>query len=132
MNGRDVPDLLTGLQDALNVAHDNESPSAAISFSRVDLQIALVRKLNSIAKGRAATSTVSVRAMDAQRTSISAFAQPVELLSCAGSCTWGGIGTCAPHLTSLVPSCAPRLTSLVPSFAPLLTPRHANGLSLSI
>jgi len=24
MNGRDVPDLLTGLQDALNVAHDND------------------------------------------------------------------------------------------------------------
>ena len=118
------------------------------------MQIALVRKLNSIAKGRAATSTVSVRAMDAQRTSISAFAQPVELLSCAGSCTWGGICTCAPHLTSLVPtrtphltslvpSCAPRLTSLVPSYAPrltslvpacapLLTPLHANGLGLGI
>jgi hypothetical protein len=64
--------------------------------------------------------------------SISAFAEPVELLSCAGSCTWGGICTCAPHLTSLVPSCAPRLTSLVPSCAPLLTPLHANGLSLSI
>jgi hypothetical protein len=28
MNGRDVPDLLTGLQDALNVVHDNEFPSA--------------------------------------------------------------------------------------------------------
>jgi hypothetical protein len=27
MNGRDVPDLLAGLQDALNVAHDNYSPS---------------------------------------------------------------------------------------------------------
>jgi hypothetical protein len=27
MNGRYVPDLLTGLQDALNVAHDNYSPS---------------------------------------------------------------------------------------------------------
>jgi len=26
MNGRDVPHLLTGLQDALNVAHDNRSP----------------------------------------------------------------------------------------------------------
>src|SRR6185295_12243870 len=27
MNGRDVPDLLTGLQDALNIAHDDVSPS---------------------------------------------------------------------------------------------------------
>src|SRR5262245_32524198 len=27
MNGRDVPDLLTGLQDALNVAHDDDSRS---------------------------------------------------------------------------------------------------------
>jgi hypothetical protein len=26
MNGRDMPDLLTGLQDTLNVAHGNESP----------------------------------------------------------------------------------------------------------
>jgi hypothetical protein len=64
--------------------------------------------------------------MAVQRLSISGFAEPVELLSHAGSCT------CAPHLPSLVPSCAPRLTSLVPSFAPLLTPRHANGLGLSI
>src|SRR5206468_9257459 len=29
MNGRDAPDLLTGLQDALNIAHDG-SPSATI------------------------------------------------------------------------------------------------------
>ncbi len=58
--------------------------------------------------------------------SISAFAALVELLCHAGSCT------CAPHLTSLVPSCAPRLTPLVPSRAPLLTPLHADGLSLSI
>jgi len=70
--------------------------------------------------------------------SISDFAVPVELLSHAGSCagrcacTCAGSCTCAPHLTSLVPSCAPRLTSLVPSCAPLLTPLHANGLSLSI
>jgi hypothetical protein len=54
------------------------------------------------------------------------FAEPVELLGHAGSCT------CAPHLTSLVPSCAPRLTPLVPSRAPLLTPLHANGLGLGI
>jgi len=96
-------------------------------------RIALVRKLNS-ANGRAATSTVSVRTMAAQRGSISDFAEPVELLSCSGSCscTCAGSCTCAPHLTSLVPSCAPHLTSLMPSCAPLLTPLHASGLSLSI
>ncbi len=66
--------------------------------------------------------------------SISDFAEPVELLSHAGSCacTCAGSCTCASHLTSLVPSCAPRFTSLVSSCAPLLTPLHANGLSLSI
>jgi hypothetical protein len=64
--------------------------------------------------------------MAAQRISINDFAGPVELLSHAGSCT------CAPHLTSLVPSHAPRLASLVPSCAPLLTPVHANGLGLGI
>jgi hypothetical protein len=32
MNGRDVPDLLTGLQDALNVAHNNDSPSTLPAF----------------------------------------------------------------------------------------------------
>jgi hypothetical protein len=58
--------------------------------------------------------------------SIRDFAEPVELLSCAGSCT------CAPHLTSLVPTRTPHLTSLVPSCTPLLTPLHASGLSLSI
>src|ERR1700723_3709334 len=82
--------------------------------------------------GRAATSTISVRAVEGAAGSISAFAQPVELLSCAGSCTWGGIGTCAPLLTPLMPCCAALLTSLVPCCAPLLTPLHANGLSLSI
>ncbi len=102
-------------------------PIGSPGFSRSHLQDRAVKKLNS-AKGRAATSTVSVRAM----ASGSDVAQPVELLSCAGSCTCSGSCTCAPHLTSLVPSCAPRLTSLVPSCAPLLTPLHANGLSLSI
>ena len=61
-----------------------------------------------------------------------AFAQPVELLSCAGSCTCVGICTCAAHLTSIVPSVAPHLASLVPPCASLLTPLHAHGLSLSI
>src|SRR6185295_7676469 len=32
MNGRDVPDLVTGLQDALNIAHDNDSPSTPPVF----------------------------------------------------------------------------------------------------
>ncbi len=81
--------------------------------------------------------------------SISDFAVPVELLSHAGSCagrcacTCAGSCTCAPHLTSLVPTrtplltplCArhaPLLTPLVPCCTPLLTPLHANGLSLSI
>src|SRR4029077_5828096 len=66
--------------------------------------------------------------------SIRDFAEPVELLSCAGSCTCtcAGSCTCAPHLTSLVPTRTPHLTSLVPSCTPLLTPLHASGLSLSI
>jgi hypothetical protein len=77
--------------------------------------------------------------------SISDFAEPVELLSHAGSCacTCAGSYTSAPLLTSLVPSCAsllaslvsccaPLMTPLVPCCAPLLTPLHANGLSLSI
>ena len=89
----------------------------------------LVRNLTASQKGEA-TSTVSVRGMG----SISDFAEPVELLSHAGSCACACAGscTCASHLTSLVPSCAPRFTSLVSSCAPLLTPLHANGLSLSI
>src|ERR1700722_8522594 len=93
--------------------------------------------------GRAATSTISVRGVEGAAGSISAFAQPVELLSCAGSCTWGGIGTgaplltslcagCAPLLTPLMPCCAALLTPLVPCCAPLLTPLHANGLGLGI
>src|SRR5258708_18251276 len=74
--------------------------------------------------------------------SISDFAEPVELLSCAGSCTCSGSCTCAPHLTSLCPSCAPLLTPLcarhaplltplVPCCTPLLTPLHASGWSRS-
>ena len=51
--------------------------------------------------------------------SIGAFAQPVELLSCAGSCTCtctcAGSCTCAPHLTSLCAPCAPLVASLLPS-----------------
>jgi hypothetical protein len=34
MNGRDAPDLLTWLQDALNVAHDNDSPSRPYCVAR--------------------------------------------------------------------------------------------------
>src|SRR6266446_8214255 len=66
--------------------------------------------------------------------SISDFAEPVELLSCAGSCTCtcSGSCTCAPLLTSFCAPCAPLITSLVPSCTPLLTPLHASGLSLSI
>jgi hypothetical protein len=72
------------------------SYTAAVSASSID-----VRRFSSRGGGAAG--------------SIIAFAQPVESLSCAGSCT------CAPHLASLVPSCTP-----------LLTPLHAGGLSLSI
>src|SRR6266850_6124708 len=68
--------------------------------------------------------------------SINDFAEPVELLSCAGSCTCSGSRTCAPHLTSLVPSCAPLLTPLCARHAPPLTPLvpcctplHASGRS---
>jgi hypothetical protein len=132
MNRRDLPDLLTGLQDALNVVHDNASPSAApqqTGGGPDPRASADVRRFSSRGGGAAG--------------SISAFAQPVELLSCAGSCAWGGIYTCAPLLTSLcarcaplltplVPCCAPLVTPLVPCCAPLLTPVHANGLSFSI
>src|SRR5258708_37275156 len=86
---------------------------ARVSFAGSG-RIALVKKLNS-AKRRAATSAVSVRGGCAAG-SISDFAEPVELLSCAGSCTCtcAGSCTCAPHLTPLCPSCAPHLTPLVP------------------
>ena len=63
--------------------------------------------------------------------SISDFADPVELLSCAGSRTCTGSCTCAPHLTPLCARCAPRLTPLCARHAPRLTPPHASGWSRS-
>ena len=74
--------------------------------------------------------------------SISEFAEPVELLGCAGrcsctrsgscTCTCAGSCTCAPLFTSVCAPSAPVLAPLVPSCTPLLTPRHASGLCLGI
>jgi len=44
----------------------------------------------------------------------------------------GGNCTCTPLLASFVAACSSPLTAFVSPVTPLLTPRHANGLSLSI
>ena len=59
------------------------------------------------------------------------LAEPAELLSCAGSCTWFGSCTCAPHLTPFCARRAPHLTPLCARCTPRLTPRHASGWSRS-
>jgi len=74
--------------------------------------------------------------------SISEFAEPVELLGCAGrcsctrsgscTCTCAGSCTCAPLFTSVCAPSAPVLAPLVPSCTPILAPLHASGLGLGI
>jgi hypothetical protein len=95
-----------------------------------------VRKFSSTANGRAATFTGFSSRGGCATGSVSDVAGPVELLSCAGSCTRAcsctGSCTRAPLLTSFCAPRAPLVTSLVPSRTPLLTPLHANGLGLGI